>query len=92
MTFSASSIEAWCRYVVLVTTPSEVLLLIASRFQFARPAVELSFLLQMMRIDLVGDLNLGLEGLVGGVIKRTVSELFRNGFDDRGELHNDEYC
>lgn len=51
MTFSASSMEAWCRYVVVGADdvlPSAGLERRASRFQFARPAVEFSFLLQMI--------------------------------------------
>ena len=45
-----------------------------------------------IRIDLEGDSNLGLEGLAGGVVKRTLSEFLYSGFADGGELDNDEYC
>jgi hypothetical protein len=47
MTFSASSIFAKCLYVFSMV-PSGNLILVHSLLQFARPAVELSFLLQMI--------------------------------------------
>lgn len=48
MTFSASSMEAWCRYVVEIVPSEEDLERTPSRRQLARPAVEESFLDQMI--------------------------------------------
>ena len=52
ITFSANSIEAWCLYAVVVIGSAEgeagrVVVLVVSRRQFARPAVELRVLLQI---------------------------------------------
>lgn len=64
ITFSASSIVAWCREVWVLLSVGEDLDLMVSRFQFALPAVEFSFLLQIILTPPVASASFWISPLV----------------------------